>query len=251
MRTGAQVRRAEVDDLSALIPICLEARAESGAGIQLSTAEERGVLRHLQLLVSLPGGEVLVAYDDGAVVGFLLLRTVTSAILVDAPTVYVEAVYVQSDARRRGVGHALLAAVAEIADHEGAADVYAVPLPGARGVQRFLARLGFAPAGGHRVVATPVLQRRLATDAAPSRRSTRSLEDLIARRRRARTEGLSGPVDLRAFQRSYQEGMERDALEPTPVRRSADDEHFDRADVDPRSVRARTVDGRGPERVAR
>jgi hypothetical protein len=52
-------------------------------------------------------------------------------------------------------------------------------------------------------VSTAVLQRRLAADLTPTRRGTRSLEDLIARRRRARTETMSGPVDLREFQAEY------------------------------------------------
>ncbi len=101
------------------------------------------------------------------------------------------------------MGHALLSATAELAASSGATHVYSVPIPGSRGVQRFLARLGFGPVAGHRVVSTAVLQRRLAADLTPARRGTRSLEDLIARRRRARTETMSGPVDLREFQAEY------------------------------------------------
>jgi hypothetical protein len=62
-------------------------------------------------------------------------------------------------------------------------------------MQRFLARLGFAPAAAHRVVGTSALQRRLAHEhaaasAASARRSApRGLEDLIARRRQAREGG--------------------------------------------------------------
>ena len=41
----------------------------------------------------------------------------------------------------------MLQAAAELAEEAGADDVYAAPLPGSRGMQRFLARLGFAPAG--------------------------------------------------------------------------------------------------------
>ena len=78
-------------------------------------------------------------------------------------------------------------------------------MPGNRGVQRFLARLGFAPAAGHRVASVAALQRRLATDATVRdsthphhRRFGRvGIEDLIARRRRARSVMESGPIDMR------------------------------------------------------
>ncbi|MEK8229099.1 hypothetical protein NKG05_28970 [Oerskovia sp. M15] len=53
------------------------------------------------------------------------------------------------------------------------------------------------------MVSTNVLQRRLAGDSGTARRGARGLEDLIARRRKARTEGQTGPVDLRAFQDDY------------------------------------------------
>ena len=68
-------------------------------------------------------------------------------------------------------------------------------------MQRFLARLGFAPAAAHRVVTTQSLQRRLANEGVRTtverRASARGLEDLIARRRQVRsamqaTEGADG-----------------------------------------------------------
>ena len=71
-----------------------------------------------------------------------------------------------------------------------------MPVPGSRGVQRFLARMGFAPAAAHRVVQTSALLRKLGPEGS-LRRPPRALEDLIARRRKARIETQSGPVDLR------------------------------------------------------
>ncbi|MBD8077704.1 GNAT family N-acetyltransferase [Cellulosimicrobium arenosum] len=200
MRHVVEVRPAVGDDLVAIASLCSEARLESATGAQLCAPESDRLVRHLSVLLALPGGNVLVALVEGRPVGFVLARVLEPHLFADEPSLYVEAVYVGQDARRRGVGHALLSATADVAADAGATQVYSVPIPGSRGVQRFLARLGFAPVAGHRVVSTAVLQRRLAADLVPSRKGARSLEDLIARRRRARTEGLSGPVDLREFQ---------------------------------------------------
>lgn len=203
MRPAVEVRPAVGDDLPGIAVLCSEARRESASGAQICAPDEDRLVRHLSVLLALPGGNVLVALHDGRPVGFVLARVLDPHLFADEPSLYVEAVYVGEEARRRGVGHALLSATADLAATSGATHVYSVPIPGSRGVQRFLARLGFGPVAGHRVVSTAVLQRRLAADLTPTRRGTRSLEDLIARRRRARTETMSGPVDLREFQAEY------------------------------------------------
>ncbi|MCB7137380.1 GNAT family N-acetyltransferase [Cellulosimicrobium marinum] len=203
MRPAVEVRPAVGDDLPGIAALCAEARAESASGAQICAPDEDRLVRHLSVLLALPGGGVLVALQEGRPVGFVLARVLDPHLFADEPSLYVEAVYVGEESRRRGVGHALLSATADLASAAGATHVYSVPIPGSRGVQRFLARLGFGPVAGHRVVQTAVLQRRLAADLGPARRGTRSLEDLIARRRRARTEGLSGPVDLREFQAEH------------------------------------------------
>ena len=109
----------------------------------------------------------------------------------DLVSLDIEAVYVLPAARRRGLGHALLVGATTVADEAGATEMYSSPLPGARGMQRFLARLGFAPAASHRVVTTAALQRKLTHEHVGARGSVRrsgprGLEDLIARRRQAR-----------------------------------------------------------------
>ncbi|QZN87532.1 GNAT family N-acetyltransferase [Cellulomonas sp. C5510] len=164
----------------------LAARAESVVGAQLCTDDADRLRHQIGALVGEPGACGIVGLLDGEVCGLALARIVGPSLFTDEVAVSIEAVYVAEGARRRGVGHALLGAVVEEAQRAGAADVLAVPLPGARGMLRFLARLGFAPAAAHRVASTEALQRRLVADA-PARRSTRvGLDDLIARRRRAR-----------------------------------------------------------------
>jgi len=200
VRPGVQVRAAVPEDLDGLVELCLEARAEAAVGAQLCSSDAERLRHQLGTLLTVSGGHAMVGLLDGELAGLLLARVVGPSPFTDEVSVHVEALFVRVGRRRRGLGHALLAGAAQIAEDAGASQVFAVPLPGSRGVQRFLARLGFAPAAAHRVVSTEVLQRRLAVDpalAGAGRRggSGRGLEDLIARRRQVRA--MSGPVDLR------------------------------------------------------
>ncbi|WP_318241223.1 GNAT family N-acetyltransferase [Cellulomonas avistercoris] len=162
-------------------------------GRQLCSDDRDRLREHLSVLAAAPDGLTLVATCDGEPAGLVLGRLLGPGLLSDTVVLSLDAVYVRPQLRRRGLGHAMLQAVAETAEATGVTDVYAAPLPGSRGMQRFLARLGFAPAAAHRVVSTGALLRRLALDLpAPSARrgGTRGLEDLIERRRRARARAL-------------------------------------------------------------
>ena len=219
MRAAVEVRPAGRDDLTAVAELAASACDEAPYGPQSAPGDPARLLEHLSVLVA-SGGHVLVAVHEGVVCGFLLARVIDPHLFAEQASLYIDAIYVGSGDRRHGVGHALVSAAAGIADEAGAVSVYCAPAPGARGMQRFLARLGFGPAAGHRVVQTGTLQRRLAHDAPPSRRDGRrepgrdgrrdatraAIEDLVARRRRARAAGLpTGPLDLRAFQAQYRE----------------------------------------------
>jgi GNAT superfamily N-acetyltransferase len=208
VRPGVHVSDACPGDLDALVELCLAARAEATVGAQLCTDDADRLRDQLGALVAVPGGLVLTGTVDGAPAGMLLARLVGPSLFTDAVSLNLEAVYVVPDARRRGLGHMLLSTAAQRAEDAGATDVYATPLPGTRGMQRFLARLGFAPAAAHRVVTTSALQRRLAHEgasAAAARRSgPRNLEDLIARRRQARESRAASAADQPAASISMQ-----------------------------------------------
>lgn len=189
MRSGARVRPLARTDLDPVVDLCLRARAELGVGHQLCTDDPARLREQIGALVGLDGATVLVATLDDEPAGVLLGRLVGPGPFTDAVVLNLEALYVRPDARRRGIGHALLVAAADAAVRAGADEVFASPLPGARGMHRFLARLGFAPAAAHRVVPTAVLQRRLGHDTgtgAVRRPASRGIEDLLERRRRAR-----------------------------------------------------------------
>lgn len=201
MRPGVHARPARLEDLSDLTELCLVARREAAVGGQLCTDDAGRLRDQLAALVAFPDGRLLVGTVDDRVAGLLIARVVGPGLFADAAMLNIEAVYVLPDARRRGLGHALLAGAVAVAQEVGAVEMFASPLPGSRGVQRFLARVGFAPAASHRVVNVATLQRRLAADAAnaaaePSRRvRVRGLEDLIARRRQVRDAGRTVAAD--------------------------------------------------------
>lgn len=190
---GTQVRLVEPTDVHDLVALCLEARSESTVGSQLCTPDPHVLASQLRAFSSKDEGRLIVGLHEGVVAGLLLARIVGPGPFTDETTVHVEAIFVGGQHRRRGLGHAMLGELLQLADAAGAHFVYAVPLPGARGMQRFLARLGFAPAAAHRVATVESLQRRLA----PSRRAAlrpRGLEHLIARRRVAREEASTGEI---------------------------------------------------------
>jgi GNAT superfamily N-acetyltransferase len=187
------VREALPGDLESLVALCLTARREAAVGSQLCTDDAERLRDQLGALLAVPGGRVLLALLDDEPAGLLLARVVGPGPFTDVVSLDIEAVYVLPTARRRGLGHALLVFAATVAEEAGATELYSSPLPGSRGMQRFLARLGFAPAASHRAVTTAALQRRLAHDlshasgaGAPRRSGPRGLEDLIARRRQVR-----------------------------------------------------------------
>jgi GNAT superfamily N-acetyltransferase len=192
VRPGVCTRPATSDDLDGLVALCLEARSELQVGSQLCSDDPQRLRDQLVLLMTSPGGTVLTGTVDDDIAGLLLAHVVGPGPFSDVVALSLEALYVRGDARRRGLGHALLVGAASLADEVGATEVYASPLPGARGMHRFLARIGFAPAAAHRVVTTNALQRRLSQDpstvlgAVTGRLPRQRLEDLIARRRQAR-----------------------------------------------------------------
>ena len=198
MRPGVCTHPATADDLDGLVTLCLEARSELQVGSKLCSDDPRRLRDQLVLLLSSPGGTILTGTVDDEVAGLLLARVVGPGPFSDVVALNIEALYVRAGARRRGLGHALLVGAAALADEVGAAEVYASPLPGARGMHRFLARIGFAPAAAHRVVTTSALQRRLSQDpsallgAMTGRLPRQRLEDLIARRRHARALQVDG-----------------------------------------------------------
>ena len=222
MKLGISVTDLDPEHLDELATLCLTARDEAALGAHICVADQAGLRQQLCTYAELPGTRIFVAYLDGSIVGFSLTRDIMPGQFLTNSMLYVELIYVDEGARRRGVGHQLMSKIAQTAHDNGAHDIYALPLPGSRGMQRFYARLGFAPAAAHRVVTTQALLRHLATETKRPRRGVTPIEDIIARRRRARTETHSGPLDLRAFQATYTSSQPIAVVPPQRHPRSID-----------------------------
>jgi GNAT superfamily N-acetyltransferase len=131
--------------------------------------------------------EVYVARADQHDVGFVVLSRGPLLPLLDDVSVSIEHLYVVPDARRLGVGHALLARATARAEQLGASQIATtVPAPG-RDAQRFFARLGFGPFVVRRVTSVSNLRRRLSWEDHPR------LDATVLRRRslRARSRAVA------------------------------------------------------------
>jgi GNAT superfamily N-acetyltransferase len=115
-----------------------------------------------------PFGRLLVGVMDGAVHGMAYLRRTAISPLHDDFTVTVEYLHVSDNARRHGLGKALIAEAAAWAEHENCAHLAAVAPAIAREANRFLARLGLGQAGVLRFATTHTVRRRLAAEHAPN-----------------------------------------------------------------------------------
>lgn len=190
MSLRTTVRAATSADVPDLVELCLAARAEAGTGSALCTDDETRLRDQLTTALGLPGAFLLVAQHGDQTDGLMLGRTVGPTLFTDQVAVDLEALYVRATARRRGVGHALLVELVAVADAAGATEVVAAPLPGARGVQRFLARAGFQAAASYRVVTIAALRRRLAADQPRAVRPVSgAITRLVALRRQALATG--------------------------------------------------------------
>lgn len=111
---------------------------------------------------------VVIATDGAEAAGMAVLRDHRPDPLSPARVVQVSHVVVAPKKRRRGVGHALLAAAAEFGDERQIEHVVVGVYPSLRDASRFYARLGFAPVLVQRVAPVNVLRRRLGNGYAPA-----------------------------------------------------------------------------------
>lgn len=134
-----------------------------------------------------------IAFVDERPAGYVVIADTTRSLLVAAPSVSIDMLFVHADFRRQGVGRALLAAASRYADRHGCEHlVSAVPAQD-REANRFFARLGFAPETMRRVASSATLQRKLAGE---PRSQRYSLDKVLRRRRdvRARAAAAEPPV---------------------------------------------------------
>lgn len=134
---------------------------------------------------------------DHQPVGFASFSLIERGLTTPASTVLVDVVHVDGGRRKSGVGTALLREAVAFADEVGAGDVMVNVPPTARDVNRFYARLGFAPLVVRRTAPVGHLRRKLGVeprldardatiDLTPVQRSLRRRALLTPRRTPAR-----------------------------------------------------------------
>lgn len=187
VRTGTGADLGQVGDLVAQMLEETGTRWLRGPGARATSLPEV-----LAAALEDPTQRLLVADQDGQIVGTALLLTGLAGMALEAPVVLVRLLAVRAGHRRRGVGRALLAATARWADECGLDAVAVSAPPGSRELNRYYARLGFAPVAVRRVAPVALLRRRLGEGAAAPAVAGRGGRRLT--RRRA-TRGLHPQVD--------------------------------------------------------
>ncbi|SDQ45028.1 GNAT family N-acetyltransferase [Quadrisphaera sp. DSM 44207] len=182
-RRTVEVRRVGADDIDLVILLAERARGADGAERGPVHAVVSAPRERVEAVLARPDVEVHVALADDGPVGVVVLRLGDLLGLTGGAAVHVDQLYVHPAWRHRGVARQLLAAAVCSAERVGAEEVACVVPPGGREVQRFFARLGFAPLVTLRVVAAGRLRARLAGDHEDGRRRV-ALDQLVARRRR-------------------------------------------------------------------
>lgn len=143
-------------------------------------------------IAAAPDQRLLVADypDEGDVAGALLLVSAPLTPLHLESAVHVLHLYVREDARRHGIGRALMEAAVSWAEERGTTHVLAAATVGSRDGNRFLARLGFSQAAMLRATTVPALRARFPLEAPAAARmggrSHRNVGQVIARRRSLR-----------------------------------------------------------------
>lgn len=141
---------------------------------------------------------IVVAEYAGRVAGAVHLRIGSFGPLGSERAVFASHLCVDPDLRRRGVARGLMEAATTWAEEQAVAHVLAFSPVGQREGNRFMARLGLAPAATVRIASTPTLRAKLPVEVPgmvamtrPARES-RQLGQVLAQRRSARRQQRVG-----------------------------------------------------------
>lgn len=171
------VEPLSADGLDSFADVWIERREESGLSRE---AAQRAVADgRLARAVQRDGVVVFVATVEGLPVGYAWVYDQATSILLDAPSMAIEEIFVRPEWRRRGVARSLLLSVGSHAQRLGAEHITSSVPTHARDANRTFARLGFAPQTTRRVAPTSLLMRRLRGG------QSSPLENLMLNRRRS------------------------------------------------------------------
>jgi GNAT superfamily N-acetyltransferase len=166
-RSAVSVRTAVPDDLPVLLAVwaalpAVRVRRHPRNGGPRLELHPGGAALESRYLAAMEATDqrLFVACLDHEPAGVALVCVEPAAVFADAPSVAVHHLVVAERFRRRGVGRALLRAAASFADSCGA-ETLTVEAPSSdRLVNRFYARLGFAPTVTRRMAPVAALRRQ-------------------------------------------------------------------------------------------
>lgn len=198
-RSPVLTRPASAADVPILVTLFSELRQVGGrAERAVNPIAFADVAERLAEAIASERCRVVLACVGGEPAGMAVLRAIHPDPLSCSQVVQISHAVVAHGKRRRGVGHALVAAAADFADELQVEHVSAGLYPSLRDASRFYARLGFAPLFVQRVAPVAIVRRRLGAESPTAR-----VDDLVRRRNRLRrpvpaqriTGRVSEPVD--------------------------------------------------------
>lgn len=137
-----------------------------------------------------PDQRLLVAVQNAVVVGAVLLVRAPLTPLRSDAALHLLHLHVREDARRHGVGRALVEAAVSWAEEKDIQCVLAAAPVGSRDANRFLARLGLAQVATVRAASVSALRAKLPVEppaaARVGSRNSRNVGQVLARRRSLR-----------------------------------------------------------------
>ncbi|WP_440708862.1 GNAT family N-acetyltransferase [Herbiconiux sp. YIM B11900] len=144
-RASVLIRRADRDDLGAIMRLLADDPVSAGRGDTASRADEPAYAAGLDRILADPGNDLLVAVDETkGVVGTLQLTLIPGMARRGSTRLLVEAVRVASSERSSGIGGALMRWVTGTAARELGASLVQLTSDAARvDAHRFYTRLGF------------------------------------------------------------------------------------------------------------
>jgi GNAT superfamily N-acetyltransferase len=155
-------RPAVAGDVPVLMTLWNELRSIGGrAERAVNPVAVSDVAERFRVTIGDPACRVVLAMVDGEPAGMAVLRVTCPDPMSESRVVQGMHVIVAGAKRRRGVGHALLAAAADFADEHQVEHLTTGVYPSVRDGSRFYARLGFAPVILTRAAPVAVVRRRL------------------------------------------------------------------------------------------
>jgi len=186
------VRDAEPDDAEALVTLWEQMSA--GHSRLLAAPSAATARTAIARLLSEPSARLVVGAMNGEVCAMAYLRRTPISPLHDEDTVTVEYLHVSDEARRHGVGKALLAEATAWADEKDSQHVAVLASAGERETNRFLARLGLGQVGVVRFASAHTIRRRLASDQSPNLLALLATRRTALARRAAMLRGAHSPL---------------------------------------------------------